>query len=141
MFLRSATLLTILFVGLSQSSSSQEKEKTPPLVLHVIRLKPGETRDLEMELPGGPFRPGTRDLAYVDTIPKPFSNEPGMSVWLNGSGYFSVSPSVEMRWQKSGISVRASKDAAAVTQNLRFRYASFLTGEHVVGLRVVVESK
>ncbi len=124
-----------------KKAGAPKEEKPIPLLVQIVRLAPGETKELEIELPGGQFRPGTRDLCYVESIPKKFSKEASTSTILNGVGYFQVAEGVKMRWHKAGVTIQASSDAVASSHNLRVRFQSFLDGYHYIGLRVVIEPK
>ncbi len=116
-----------------------KEEKQPAMVLHVVHIKPSEEKQLELTLREGAFRPGTRDLVYVERILKKFSDEKVQAVSLNKSGFIEVEPALEMQWNQAGLKIRAGKDAAAGVHHLRFRYDSFLHGSHSTGLQIKIE--
>ena len=46
-----------------------------------------------------------------------------------------------MKWHKTGLTVRAAKNAAVGPRDLRIRYTPFAGKVHVTGLRILVEKR
>ncbi len=137
--------LAALVVGLFPLSAGAQ-EQNPQLVLQIVRLRPGETKFIELALPGAEFRlagRSGRDLLYVHLFPKPGGNGEFTPVEHEGEETepYHVAPGLELRWsrEKPGVELRAGKDARSGTIDLRVTYASFAGGgSHFAGLRVVI---
>jgi len=128
--------------------SAGAQEQNPQLVLQVVRLKPGETKAIELALPDRDFRlagRSGRDLFYVHLFPKPGGNGEFTPVEHQGEETepYHLAPGLELKWgqEQPGVELRAGKDAKAGTIDLRVTYASFAGGRHVAGFRVVIAAK
>src|SRR5262245_42516542 len=118
----------LALVGFSIPFASAEN---PPLVLSVVRLKPGETRVIEFALPGRlDFRPAGRsgrDHVVFSVLASPARaerEEPDQQERIKPPQEV---PGLELRWDevRSAVSFRAAKDAAAGAHDFRITYRSF----------------
>src|SRR5262245_49455009 len=124
-------------------------QEPAPLLLQIIRLKPGESRFIELAAADG-FRPagksGRSDLhVHLLSIlengkPKSvFPEKPRAGEEFKAASH-KIADGVELRWSadKPGIELRADAAAAASTCDVRVTYWNFGGKGHVAGWRVVV---
>lgn len=137
---------TAVLVCLAVTCAARADDRWPQPVLQVVRLKPGESRALELALPAGEFRPwgkSGRDGLGVARFPRP--GEKVEYVRPTEQGGYDLGDGLSVVWEKGrpGITVRAAKDAKPGTTDVRVTYTQFTvgSGEHLFGLRVVVEGK
>ena len=124
----------------------------PQLILQVIRLKPGEGRDVELDLPSGRFMWGRTDL-HFRLLAKPADGadlvfnkaEPGERIEPVGAGdslEYKLADGLSVIWQPARreiLSFRAGQGAAAGTTDLGVTHLLCLGNAHFVGFRVVVQ--
>jgi hypothetical protein len=131
--------------------AAQPDEKALRPLLQVVRLKPGESKRVELALPYGgvEFRPrekSGRDFLYLETIPKAeggAQTAKGKSIEHDEKFVFELAPGVRLAWirDRPEIELRAEPNAAEGTSDVKLRYESFGGGTYVSGFRVIVEAK
>ncbi len=141
-----ATILGLL----TASASADDGQFTGP-VLQVIRLKPGESKRIELALPFGrvQFRPGGasgRTFLYLETLPMAEGGvvpAKGKSINHDVNKVYELTTGVRLAWvaDRPEIEVRADAGAKSGTTDVKLRYETFGGGTYVSGYRVVVESK
>src|SRR5262245_48868371 len=150
MKLWSCGLVAALAVGLIPAAGTgQEGGNSPGLLLHVVRLRPGDSKRVELGLPYeamSPIRPSGksgRDSLFVNLVldARSSSTAKGKPVENDGKGVFRLPAGVELVWveNRPEIEFRAAPSAKAAATNLRGLYHSFAGGDFVIGFRVVVE--
>jgi hypothetical protein len=138
--LRSLAVVVLLTTGVSAAE--------PMPALQVIRVKPGETKSVELALgrPGYEFRPkgrSARDFLDVSVL------TPGVTgfevketpVKVKDNNRYEVTPDFTVVWStdKPELEFHPGKDTKKGTTDLRIVYRSFGGGDHVAGFRVIVE--
>jgi hypothetical protein len=149
MQIRRYAWLVALACGLSPVVAAAQEARSAEVLLHVVRLKPGEAKRVELALPYGVvgFKPSGasgRDLMSVEVLPaaKGALTAKGTPVKRAKRGLYRLAPGVELVWvaDRPEIEFRAGKDAKAGAIDVRVRYESFGGGEFVGGFRVIVEA-
>lgn len=125
-------------------------EDAPSPILQVVRLKPGESKRVELALPFGGvgFRPGGasgRDFLYLETLPKAEGGArtaKGKPIEHDDKKAFDLT-GVRLAWvaDRPEFEFRADEGAKAGTTDVKARYESFGGGSFTSGYRVVVEAK
>jgi hypothetical protein len=121
----------------------------PSPILQVVRLKPGETKSVELALKLVQFRPKGRsgrdflDL-NVTTVVNGEIKETPVAGEVNGilfTGRYLVTPDFTMVWSrdKPELEFHAGVDMKKGMTDLRIIYRSFGGGDHVAGFRIIVE--
>jgi hypothetical protein len=142
-------VFTVVAFGLLLCVSSVHGgEADPRMMLHVVRLKPGETKTLEFALVNHDFRAGGksgRDGILVAVLQKPgIDGKTKIEKWSRLLVFDEV-PNLKLDWVKDrpAISFIASgKCVTPVTYDLRIRYQPFgaLRGQlPIADVRVIIE--
>ncbi len=145
-------LAAVAMFGASMALSAKAADPAVPSpVLQVIRLKPGESKRIELALPFGgvDFRPAGksgRDFMYVETLPKATGGSPtakGNPIKQDEKKSFELSPGVRLTWvaDRPEIDFRAGDAAKAGTTDIKVQYQAFGGGNFFGGYRVIVETK
>jgi hypothetical protein len=139
-------LSVAIVVAIGSVGVAQEPER---LLLQVVRLKPGETRFIELGIAGG-FRPaaksGRSDLAVhlLSTLeegkPKPVAAEKAVAGEHFKAAPHRIREGVELRWsaEKPGIEIRVDPSAPAGACDVRISYYNFGSKEHAAAFQVIV---
>jgi hypothetical protein len=139
-------LSVAIVVGMGSAGVAQEPER---LLLQVVRLKPGESRFIELGVAGG-FRPaaksGRSDLSVhllstlEDGKPKPVVAEKATAGEHFKAAPHRIREGVELRWsaEKPGIEFRVDPSAPAGACDVRVGYYNFGSKEHAAAFQVIV---
>jgi hypothetical protein len=139
-------LSVFVAVGMGSAAVAQEPER---LLLQVIRLKPGESRFIELGIAGG-FRPaaksGRSDLAVhllstlEDGNPKRVPAEKAVAGEHFKAAPHRIREGVELLWsaEKPGIEIRVDPSAPAGACDVRISYYNFGSKEHAAAFQVIV---
>lgn len=145
--------LTLLAVALACNASAQPGDH-PMALLEVVRLKPAESRTIELALPYGKVRSaegsGRSDLTLYHYPARP--GEAAVLIPLGKAvdgGNFKAAPrtvaeGLTMRWCPDDpcLEIAAGPTAAPGTNDVLVTYANFgFEGTHHLGLRLVVLPK
>ena len=137
-----ALTFVILVAGLSLAAD----EARP--VLSVIRLKPGQSKSIEVAISRAEFRPANksgRDFLEINTIAHDMEYKktkvPPETDNNRFTGRYLVTPELIVVWSKDKpeLEFHAGKDAKKGGTDIQFYYRSFGGGTHAGGFRVVVE--
>jgi hypothetical protein len=112
----------------------------------VIRIKPGETKSVELALgkPGYEFRPqgrSGRDFLYVSVLTQGATEVKETPLKVKDNSRYEVTPDFTVVWStdKPEVEFHAAKEMKKGTTDLRIMYRTFGGGDHVAGFRVIVE--
>jgi hypothetical protein len=147
-------ILSVAAIASALAGFAAADEAAPRLALQVVRLKPGESKFVEVALPSEDFRPagrsGRSDLA-VDRFPAPGQGGAYVPVELRktaGKEFWKAGPhrlanGVEVCWSEDrpGVLFRSGKAAQPGHHDIRVRYTNFGGKEHMLGFRVVISAE
>jgi hypothetical protein len=122
-------------------------DRWPRPILHVVRLKPGETHPVELALPSGGFPREAfsgRQYSRVRMMRKTEAEDDPDLPYSDEEGGWKLRDGLHLVWEgdKPGVSFRAARDVKPGTVDLCLYFFIFAagSGEHFIGFQVVVET-
>lgn len=141
-----------LSLSLSSDTSAQQGKKkkadakpADKLILHVIRIAPGQTLEWETALQDRQMRPNTRDGATIVSLLKPGETETELEEAKRTISIFSkeaqkVNEDIAMAWNEKGLIIHAKDCAKPETvHDFKLNYSPFgQTFRFTTGLRFII---
>lgn len=122
------------------NKADENRKPFPPLLLHVVHIKAGESKLVEVKSATNELRPRTRDLMYVVALKKGGDDLRDAKLV---NGWTKVAEGLDANWNAEGIQLRASPDTKAMSLDLGFVFSPFAAPQvtQYIGLSVIVDGK